>query len=307
MKVLRRTVVLLPNITITVNQPLLAPAGYGVASIAVANPGAGYIGPPVVMISGGSGTGATAIASVDVNSASPTYGQVTGITVTSPGSGYQYTDALTVTLLRGGYTTLAQAGAPVLTPNLTTGGLTKTGAGTLTLGAANTYGGNTTVAAGTLKLGVAGALPAGSDVVLAGGTLDLNGQTVTAAISGSGVVSNGTVVTVLSPAGEGALGTDSPAFRNVSVSGTYFADVTPDGSSDLVAVQGNINVSGLSLQIVDTDALDRHKQYTIMTCTGALTGTFASHNLPDGRWSLFYGSDGSVKLIFVDGTLIKIR
>ncbi len=295
------------NITITVNQPLLAPTGFGLASIPVALGGAGYIGPPVVMISGGSGTGATAIASVDVNAASPTYGQVTGITVTSPGTGYLFNDVLTVSLLRGGYTTMAQAGAPVVAPNQVTGGLTKTGTGTLTLGAANTYGGATTIRGGTLKLGNAAAIQTGTDIVLDGGTLDLNGYTVNNAISGSGVVSNGTVVTVLSPAGEGVLGTDSLAFKSVAVSGTYFADVTADGASDLVAVQGSIDISGLSLQIVDPEALDRHNQYTILTCTGTRTGTFASNNLPDARWRIFYGTDGTVKLIFVDGTLIKVR
>lgn len=63
-----------------------------------------------------------------------------------------------------------------------TGGLTKTGVGTLQFNAVNSYAGDTTVAAGTLKVGVSNALPSGpgkGNVVLNGGAtaagaLDLN-------------------------------------------------------------------------------------------------------------------------------------
>jgi len=57
-----------------------------------------------------------------------------------------------------------------------TAGLIKTGPGTLILSnASNSYNGSTTVNEGTLTLGAAGALPSGSDVVLAGGTLNNGG------------------------------------------------------------------------------------------------------------------------------------
>ena len=294
------------NATITINQPLLAPTGYGVSSIAVANGGAGYIGSPVVMISGGSGTGATAIASVDLDTASATYGQVTAITVTSPGFGYQGTDKLTVTLLRGGYTTIAQTGAPVMAPNPATGGLTKQGSGTLVLGGTNTYGGATTVSAGTLKLGNAFALPTGTEVVLNGGVLDLSGFSVTNTVSGSGIVSNGTVVAVFSPAGEGVIGTDTPTLKNASVSGTYIADVATDGTSDLLAVQGSLDLTGLTLQIVDQEELAKQKSYTLLTCTGTCSGTFASTNLTDKRWHITLRNN-TVNLVFVDGAVMLLR
>lgn len=128
----------------TVAEPLLAPTGSGVATIPLATTGAGYVGRPIVRIAG-DGVGATAIANYD-----PATGEVSGITVTSPGSGY--TTPPTITLIGGGGTTTAVAGTPTLAASNTTGGLVKNGDGTLTLSAVNTYVGNTTVAAGGLTL-----------------------------------------------------------------------------------------------------------------------------------------------------------
>ena len=56
------------------------------------------------------------------------------------------------------------------------GGLTKTGNGTLVLGAANTYSGSTTVSAGTLQLAASNAIGSLSAVALNNSTLDLNGN-----------------------------------------------------------------------------------------------------------------------------------
>ena len=57
----------------------------------------------------------------------------------------------------------------------TTGGLSKQGGGTLTLGATNTYTGVTRVEGGTLKLGGNNAINSGGSLVVAGGTFDLAG------------------------------------------------------------------------------------------------------------------------------------
>ncbi len=89
-----------------------------VASVTVTNPGAGYTSAPSVTITGGAGTGATAVATV-------AGGAVTGIKLTSFGSGY--TAPLTVTLTGGGTPTTAatasaglgdptSAGKPTFTP-----------------------------------------------------------------------------------------------------------------------------------------------------------------------------------------------
>ncbi|MFA6633255.1 MAG: autotransporter-associated beta strand repeat-containing protein [Kiritimatiellia bacterium] len=294
------------NVNVTAAQPLLAPTGYGVASIPLRGHGLGYIGAPTVLISGGQGTGATAIATVDLNPSSPTCGQVTGLTVTSPGFGYAPSDALTVTLRGGGYTNAAFAAAPLLAPNVS-GGLTKLGSGTLTLGGASTYGGETVISNGTLKLGTALALPAASKVVLAGGTLDLGGYTVTNAVGGLGTLANGTLQTVISPAGEGALGAESLTVNGVALTGTYRCDVTETGASDHVTIAGSVGLSGLTLEIVDPESLSRSKVYTIATITGARTGGFLPDSRLDSRWRLAYAADGTVKLLFVDGTFMFLK
>ena len=61
-----------------------------VSSISVGNGGAGYMQPPSVVISGGGGSGATAIAIINSS------GVVTGFTVLTGGSGYTSTPTVTL-------------------------------------------------------------------------------------------------------------------------------------------------------------------------------------------------------------------
>ena len=95
--------------------------------------------------------------------------------------------------------------------NATDGGLTKNGAGILTLSGVNTYTGGTTVNAGTLAVGNGSALGAGG-VILAGGILsNSSNQTITNAISVTAASSitalTGTNFTVNSSiTGSGSLG-----------------------------------------------------------------------------------------------------
>jgi autotransporter-associated beta strand protein len=291
---------------VTVAKPIEAPGGNGVTAISLLEQGSGYVGEPYVSITGGGGSGATAIANMaDDGTGNGTY-KVASITVTSPG--VNYTEMPEVTLLRGGNSSVTSTVANVtLTPN-TRGGLTKQGAGTLTLNVANTYTGATTVAGGTLKLGTAGTLPAESPVVLAGGTLDLSNKTVTNAVSGSGMLLSGTLQTELSPAGAGVIGTNVFTLSGGATlrATAYLADADAQGNSDTINVIGDIDLSGTTFTLVDPSQLDRHQQYTLLTCTGTRSGEMTATNLPE-RWRLVYRPGGTVKLMFVDGTLMKVK
>jgi autotransporter-associated beta strand protein len=137
---------------VTIPSALRAPAGQGITSISF-TPGTGYTAPPLIEFSGGSGSGASAYATI--NSA----GSITSIVVTSPGFGY--TSAPTINIVDGGTPlngngaaypfTAATASATLGTSSNTGGGLTKVDTGTLILSATNTYTGPTLITAGTVQ------------------------------------------------------------------------------------------------------------------------------------------------------------
>jgi autotransporter-associated beta strand protein len=177
------------GVTRSINVPLQAVPGAGVASINVTDGGAGYIAPPVVAISGGGGSGAYGIARIDRET-----GKVIGVDITCPGRGY--TSTPTVTFSHGGHTVLAAATATI-TPNLP-GGLIKRGNGTFILNVPNTYKGPTVIEQGTLRIGHPQAIHLESEIIVHDGTLDLNGHTITnfsLKITGSGKITNGKILT----------------------------------------------------------------------------------------------------------------
>ncbi|WP_176629292.1 autotransporter-associated beta strand repeat-containing protein [Desulfolutivibrio sulfodismutans] len=131
-----------------------------------------------------------------------------------------------------------------------TGGLTKSGTGTLTLGAANTYTGATTVNAGTLRAGAADIIASSSGLSVASGAVfDLNDydQTITL-LSGSGGVTLGSdAATILTL----NLGSTDSTFAGV-ISGAGGLTKTGSGSLTLSGVNtytGATTVSGGILRL----------------------------------------------------------
>jgi autotransporter-associated beta strand protein len=155
---------------ITIAQPLLAPTGSGITAAGLTVTGSGFIDTPIINVIG-SGIGATALGNVDGN------GNLTGITITNPGVNYT-TDPITFEVVGGGGTG-GITGTPTLVPN-SSGGLTKIGAGTLTLSGANTYGGATNVNAGILRASNATGSATGT------GPVNVN---IGGALSGTGTIS----------------------------------------------------------------------------------------------------------------------
>ncbi len=222
---------------ITVGQPLLTPTtGNGVSLAGMSFSGAGFGAPPIVEITG-TGIGASAIATIDGS------GNLSGVTLTCPGVGYTGTPTLAFT---GGGATVTQTGSASTAAN-TSGGLTKLGAGTLTLAGANTYTGNTTVNGGKLVLQQPTLNVNSTVTVTNGGVLQLDfagGTTVPVAalvLDGvsqpAGIYNSSTTPAYLAGAGGLQVGTlpTSPTTTTVTTSGspavyghgTFTATISP--------------------------------------------------------------------------------
>ena len=209
--------------TITIGQALLAPTGNGINGIASFTGGAGYIAPPIVTIIPGAGdstgVGATAIAQIN-----PASGVVTNVVITCPG--VNYTAIPTFMLSGGGATTPATITGQAPTPNVS-GGLTKIGAGVLTLTNVNTYAGDTLINGGTLALSGGGSISNSADIVVGSGAIfnlsAVAGYTLNTAqaLRGFGTVKGAVIVNGTIAPGAGGVGTlilsNTPALNGVMV------------------------------------------------------------------------------------------
>ena len=143
----------------------------------------------------------------------------------------------------------------------TTGGLTKSGSGTLTLTAANSYGGATTVNGGTLALsgGNDRLSTAGSVAVGSGATLNLGGFNQTlAGLTGSGSVtnSNGTLTLNIasgnnsfagSIAGAGSLTKSGNGTLTLTAANSYGGATTVNGGTLRISTNTAIGTSTVTL------------------------------------------------------------
>jgi phospholipase C len=137
-----------------------------------------------------------------------------------------------------------------------TAGLTKLGAGSVTLATTNAYTGNTTVAAGILALGASTAIPAGPTAgnVTVNGTLDLGGfSPALINLSGTGVVDNvsaggNPVVTVSNTANSSFTGAIQNSSGSVTLTKTGSGTLTLDNgntySGGTVIAAGAVSISG---------------------------------------------------------------
>jgi fibronectin-binding autotransporter adhesin len=215
----------------TIGQALLAPTGSGLSSVSITSGGSGYQTAPVIKITSGGGSGATAVATV-------TGGVITGVTITNPGVGY--TSTPTVTVVAGSNAGYAGGSGAAFTTAIaanTSGSLTKIGAGTLTLTGANTYSGGTKMNAGTLAAGsdaVLGAVPGSpaTNLTFGGGAFQ-----PTASYS---LNANRTITTTATSAATFTLGANTLTIPGVITSAnTGTALQTTAGDTGVLVLSGN--------------------------------------------------------------------
>jgi autotransporter-associated beta strand protein len=281
---------------ITINQPLLAPSGNGVNTAPViTSGGAGYIAPPIVTVVPGAGdstgTGATAIAQVDISTGGPTSGQVTNVLITCPGQNYTATP--TFVLSGGGAATPAVITGSAPTPNVCGGLVAVDSSGfnqPLTLAAVNTFTGPTIVSNCTLVLAGPASLASSNIIVDAGATLDVSGTTSTytldanQTLSGFGNVNgplNTTTGSQISPGTGGAAGTVTCNNNLTLVAGAlcdFKLSNAYNGANDKISVGGTLTVNGnhIHIQAPSTSVnLDTTADYVLITAA-SISGSFAT-------------------------------
>ncbi|MCX6997914.1 MAG: autotransporter-associated beta strand repeat-containing protein, partial [Kiritimatiellaeota bacterium] len=235
----------------------------------------------------------------------------TALTVESGGIFDMNSQPLTVSALAGGGGSISNNAG--LTVNsgayggviAGTGGLTKTGAGTLILSGANSYNGGTTVSNGMLRMGAAGAIPGSTALTVeSGGIFDMNSQplTVSALAGGGGSISNNAGLTVNSGAyggviaGGGVLtksgaGTLILSGANSYSGGTIVSNgtLTLSGGDNRLATNGTITAVGGVLD------LGGYVQYT--TNTIAFTGGTVQNGTLSNSVTAYNGQSGTVSAI----------
>jgi len=137
------------------------------------------------------------------------------------------------------------------------GGLTKIGAGTLTLNSTNTYTGDTTVSGGTLELGSTGSV-ARNMTINSGATLSGYGTT------GGDVTNNGTV----SPGVGSSIGTLTIGGNYTQAStGTYVVTLNQPGNSDKLNVGKTATLNSGLVSVILANGFQALTPYTILTAT----------------------------------------
>jgi T5SS/PEP-CTERM-associated repeat protein/autotransporter-associated beta strand protein len=222
------------SFNITVTQHLSNATNNGISAVTISTPDNStvFASPPAVTFSAGN---AAAYATLD------SAGHVSGIVVTNPSS---YTSPPTAQIAG------SSAALSVATTSNGVGGLTKNGAGTLTLTAAPLYTGNTVVNGGTLRFNVT------SGLVAAGGG-------VTATVNDSAILELAGSVSALSSASHRV---------NVVNNSTAAAGLLVSGIHQQV---GNIDGPGITQVNAGSDLTANH----IVQAALVIGGTSGAHGL----------------------------
>jgi len=258
---------------ITINQSLQAPSGFGLAGITVTGGGANYFAPPLVTITGGSGSGATASAAVSG-------GKVTAINMTSPGSGYAAGEKLTFTFAGGGGTGATATNLALVANG--SGGLTYSsqngaGSGTLALTGPATYTNATIIKSGTLQVGVGGSISNSATFALSNnatldgslvGGLYLNNQLLKGygTVVGSLIANSGSMIIPGADPGVGTLTFNSGGLNMAFGSAaTFDLSSSSGGANDKIVINGSTSTLGFANNTIHIKVPDTSTSLDVVT------------------------------------------
>ncbi|MBN2578637.1 MAG: hypothetical protein JXB10_06560, partial [Pirellulales bacterium] len=293
---------------VTMSNGVVVPAGSGVATIAITDGGAGYLGTPFVLFNGGGGSGATGYP-VMVDDGTGTGGlKIDHIVVTNPGVGY--TSAPTISFT-GKATTEPTVGTVTLNSGNEGGGLDKIGDGTLTFSSPENYNsicrGNFNLKQGTVVFnggatskyviadatlaGVKGRINVGDSSSLESTTLQID----------SGLVATNSNAELCLGAGEGASDIEA---RLIMTGGTLEARKTTTGAAtDVSAV---IQMSGTANFVSSYSSTSGQAVSTLSSASGSsLDMTMHNSALFYQQGGFYVGNNGDVNLTMDGDTVFR--
>jgi autotransporter-associated beta strand protein len=171
----------------------------------------------------------------------------------------------------------------------TTGGITKTGAGVLTLNAANTYTGNTIISQGTLRLGAAGSITPSPRITVAtsaiydvsavtaytlaaGRTIEGGGQ-----IQGNTTIASGATLSIGTVGGDVTQTLSFAAGLTLSSGSSTYLDLGTPADSDQLSVAGILTQSDGARIIVDPNGFVASAGQSYQLLTFGTGSTFSSN------------------------------
>jgi autotransporter-associated beta strand protein len=222
--------------------------------------------------------------------------EIDRIIVTSPGCGYTTAEVNLIFDKEIAKTLTSEAGEVVLEDNANTGSFTKTGIGSIRLGATNTWGGATIVKGGVVTAICDWALPTNTVLKLGGGcAVNLNGTK--AKISAIEYLPGGGSVS-------GTTNAEMPDALSMSID---LADIV---AGNPIVLNGDVDLSEIPLTVTGDDfsALDKADiRYSVVTVTGTATGSpELTAATPPPRWS-YVSSRKGVALSCSRGTVLLFR
>ena len=260
--------------------------GYGVDSIAVKSGGAGYLLPPLVDITGGSGSNATAIAQIDYETR-----QVTNVVVTCRGEGYMHDDQLTVSFVVPGSPAVSSASATVALSENVAGTFRVADNTIVSLGASFRYDGNFAAEEGAI-VQITGDVSFGGESTFKGLYIEKDGKLTlagSATAAGINAKSSGT----LAFSGNGSLEVaDYASLQSV-------IEVARASEAPLITVRGNCAFSSGQTEIVPASGLPVKNPITVISVYGNVTGSPVIGGDQAHKWKLKSKNENGAKVYYL--------